>query len=143
MPGPFSEADMLATCALRIDGYTWAVNQGLEREDLMKAFWHDDIREQLFTESWDYQWAAWFMQQRSLAWSGSPLSGEILALWRRLFVNLATKTPSPPFDRGGPDPDSGFAQTWNHVYAPHAAALREAIRLSLERNTPIDELIRI
>jgi hypothetical protein len=33
----FDKLDVLTTCALRIDGYLWAVNAGLERHQLMRA----------------------------------------------------------------------------------------------------------
>ena len=48
----FDELDVLTTCALRIDGYTWAVNSGLERHQLLRAFWHEEAWDELFVESW-------------------------------------------------------------------------------------------
>jgi hypothetical protein len=137
------ELHLLSVCALRIDGYAWAVEHGIEREQLMKPFWHAEAREQLFAESWDYQWASWFMQQRSLAWSGTEPSVEIVALWRRLFVELATKRPSPPFDRGGPDGDPTAAREWDTLYARHAASLAAAIRDRMQGGRPIDEVVEL
>jgi hypothetical protein len=136
-PG-FSEFDVLSTCALRIDGYAWAAAEGLDRQALMQPFWRADARADLLAREWDYQWAAWFMQQRTLRWSDVMPSGEVLALWRQLFLGLASKRPSPPFDRGL-DSDGSFPRAWDARYVPHLPALLGVVRERLAAGTPIDE----
>jgi hypothetical protein len=141
--GTIDELDALTTCALRIDGYLWAVNSGLERHELMRAFWHDDAWDELFLESWDYQWAAWFMQQRSLAWSHTPPSAELVRRWRQLFLALASRSPSPPFDRGGPDISGEWVQRWDERYRPVVSQLQESIRERLSLGIAIEVPIRV
>jgi hypothetical protein len=138
-----SEFDLLRTCALRIDGYAWARDQDIERDQLLKSFWHEEARDDLFARSWDYQWAAWFMQQRSLEWTSSPPDADTVALWRRFFLLLADKRPSPPFDRGGPDGDPASVRRWERRYAPHLRALKGVVADRLARGAALDEPIRI
>jgi hypothetical protein len=130
---------MLSVCALRIDGYAWAIEQGVEREQLMKPFWHPELRDWLLEQSWDYQWAAWFMQQRAHRWTDTPPQGDVLALWRRLFLALANKRPSPPFDSGGPDGDGGAVWDWERRFAPRLPELLRKVGERLQRDAPLDE----
>ena len=132
-----SELELLRTCALRIDGYLWADHQGIERETLLQPFWHEDARAWLLEQSWDHQWASWFMQERTLRWSGASPDTGVLRLWRELFLSLASKRPSPPYDRGF-DGSAKIPGEWEAHFAPHVEELREAVAARLALAAPAD-----
>ena len=69
----------------------------------------------------------------------TPPPDDAVALWRQLFITLANKQPSPPFNRGGPGSDGSAVRLWEERYAPHLDALRAAIADRLARNAPLDE----
>lgn len=133
-----SELEVLRTCALRIDGYLWADHQGIEREALLQPFWHEDARVWLLEQSWDHQWAAWFMQERTLRWSDAVPSGAVLTLWRELFLSLAEKRPSPPYDRGLAG-DGTVTGDWEARFAPQLGLLRQLVGERLSRAAALDE----
>ncbi len=132
-----TEIEVLRLCALRIDGYLWASHQGIDREELLQPFWHEEVRGRLMEESWDHQWASWFMQERTLRWSGAAPDVSILRLWRELFLSLASKRPSPPYDRGF-DGDAGISLEWETRFAPHVKELMNAIATRLARADPAE-----
>lgn len=137
-----NEIEVLRLCALRIDGYLWANHEGLEREELLQAFWHEEARAGLMEQSWDHQWAAWFMQERTLRWSGGTPDAGVLQLWRQLFLSLASKRPSPPYDRGF-DGNAEISREWDARFGPHIDRLRRVVAERFARAEPADEPIEL
>ncbi|MGD9934726.1 MAG: hypothetical protein AB7T37_13560 [Dehalococcoidia bacterium] len=132
-----TEIEVLRLCALRIDGYLWASHQGIDREELLQPFWHEEARAQLMEKSWDHQWASWFMQERTLRWSGANPDAGVLRLWRELFLSLASKRPSPPYDRGFAG-DAQIQAEWDARFAPHVAELKNIVATRLARDVCSD-----
>jgi hypothetical protein len=138
-----SEFDVLATCALRIDGYAWAKAQGIEWSELLGKYREPGMAGALLEAPLDEQWTVWFLQQRAYRWNEDEPRGEGLALWRRLFLSLAEKRPTAPFDCGGPDGSDYSVRAWEASFKPILASLQLAITERLARNAPLDEPLEL
>lgn len=129
---PIQEVDLLFTFVLRADGYRWCDVHGLDRGALMNDYWQPLTHADLMQRTPDFQMAVMFLQQRSLRNMGDVPSGDILRLWRRLFVQLAGIEPSMHF-RG----DSW--ETWQERYSRLVPQLKIAIEDRLANGTTLDE----
>jgi hypothetical protein len=126
----FDEFMVLGECALRFDGYTWCEANGLESGQMMNAYWDASTHDALLARPVEYQMAAFFLQQRSYRGGRSFPDGDMLRLWRRLFLTL-----------GPLDVPAAYA-TRHHPRAVHEQnmpALRAAIAARLAADTSLDE----
>jgi hypothetical protein len=133
-----SEHEALALCALRMNGYLWAEQRGIDPYAVPSRY--PEQATTLLESPVDEQMAIFFILQRADRFDMEAPRGEALALWRRLFLTLCEQSVPPEYatDYGG-IPVLGSTDQWEKACRPYLPWLRQIVADRLRTGTDVDQ----